>query len=887
METNGNKKGKGYDFSRRSFLKGTAAMAAFMVPYPGAAHEAAVWQKMNATEIHPAGRMLDLSPARWIWFPAGRTLPNTFFHFRKSISISKPVQKATGWILGDSRYLFFCDSKRIQFGPPPADPRFAEADPLELTDLLQPGEHVLGATVLYYGFGDGTWPTGKPGFIFKLDLVYQDGTREEIVSDSSWQVQLAESWPAGQYKRWYLRALQEVFDARKYPFGWNAPGFVPDGSWLPAKELEGSAAQTAISAGGRDYLNDASADAPTQLRRRAIPMLKEWVVAAKQFHEAHWLQWVQPVKAYFDLLVEGAYQPVEGPEPAMVNDWLTVEHPGSNRGLVLTFSMEEQLVGWPVLEVEAPEGTHLELMVQEGHVPFPQGPALMNNHFHSWTRFITREGHNTLTCFDFESVKWLQLHIHGVQGNVRVKMPAVLRRAYDFPALPLFKTSDPALNKLLEASVNTVVNNSQDTIVDGMGRERQQYSGDIGHVVHALHRAFGETRLPARFIGTYSQGITSDGFFLDTWPAFDRLNRLAQRQVGLTPWGPLLDHGVGFQYDCFYHYQYTGAKADLEEVFPRQVRFFRYLQGMVAADGLLPVENLGVPAIWMDTDAYRQQKHKQCAFNLYVAGMLKDAFSPVCEVFARTDLAKEARAMSGKVLAAVRKKYWSARENMLVVNLPWLAEEKEARTCERSIAHYVLSGFASRSELPALLGELEKQPARLGVCYPPNAHWKHWALAAHGRIQPVLNEFRARWVNLPSVQQNNALQEAWDVAPDSSSQWSHASLAPMYVAYMCIAGLEPLAPGFRKARIWPRLGDLTSLEARHETAQGPVFLNARGSLGQRTLQLQVPAGMEAVLWLDAREQPKSLAPSNMQVPAGLKAWQLPAGAIWEGNVSFT
>ena len=59
--------------------------------------------------------------------------------------------------------------------------------------------------------------------------------------------------------------------------------------------------------------------------------------------------------------------------------------------------------------------------------------------------------------------------------------------------------SDAALQKLLDASINTLHNSAQETIVDGMGRERQQYSGDCGHQLHAIFYAFGETRLPARF----------------------------------------------------------------------------------------------------------------------------------------------------------------------------------------------------------------------------------------------------------------------------------------------------------------------------------------------------------------------------------------------------
>src|ERR1035438_2092059 len=135
--------------------------------------------------------------------------------------------------------------------------------------------------------------------------------------------------------------------------------------------------------------------------------------------------------------------------------------------------------------------------------------------------------------------------------------------------------------------------------------------------MHAVHLAFGERRLVARYLTTWSQGMTKDGYFMDCWPAYDRLARLIERQLDLSGWGPILDHGVGFIFDCWSHYLYTGDLQALREPYPRLLLFARYLQGRIGADGLLPVENLGIPSVWIDHVAYQQQRHKQCAFNLY------------------------------------------------------------------------------------------------------------------------------------------------------------------------------------------------------------------------------------------------------------------------------
>jgi alpha-L-rhamnosidase len=150
----------------------------------------------------PSPHALDLSPAQWVWYPAGRTLCNTVVLFRRVFKLPATVKTASGWIVADSRYRLFVNGKRVQWGPAPSDPRWVEADPLDLSEFLKEGENVIGVEVLYYGLGDGTWPIGKPGFLFNLEVEARDGNVLKIVSDLSWQTLLARSWKPGQYKRW-------------------------------------------------------------------------------------------------------------------------------------------------------------------------------------------------------------------------------------------------------------------------------------------------------------------------------------------------------------------------------------------------------------------------------------------------------------------------------------------------------------------------------------------------------------------------------------------------------------------------------------------------------------------------------------------------------------
>ncbi len=867
--------------SRREFLRqsvvtgGTlAALGAAAAATPTTPETPAGFAS-DARPSPPAFPLPDLRPARWIWYPSERTLPNSFVLFRRTVSLRAKPRRATGWICADSRYRLALNGRRIQWGPPPSDPRWAEADPLDLTEALQAGENVLGATVLFFGHGDGTAPLGKPGFLFWLELDYGDGAVERIVSDDSWRVLLCRAWQPGHYKRWYLRSLQEEFDARAFPYGWDRPDFTPSSDWLSAMPLDGSPNRPALSTGYYEYsLDTGRGPADTELRPRSIPLLQETEVPAVRLTESHWLEWKRPVRDYFEFLTPAAFDVVReaSARAGAAGQW-TVAADG-RRGAVLTFELAEQVVGWPHFAIDAPAGTVVELLVHEGHDPF--GPGLANSHFNSWSRFICREGRNEFETFDFESLRWLQLHIHATAGEVSVSGIGVRRRMFPWPHAPEIRTAEPALQRLFDAAINTLHNCAQETLVDGMARERQQYSGDGGHQLHAVHLAFGEARLPARYLQTWSQGLTKDGFFLDCWPAFDRLSRLPQRQLDLSDWGPIVDHGVGFMFDCWHHYSYTGDFAAVEAPLLRLLRFTDFLRSLRCRDGLLAVENLGVPVVWMDVDAYTKQRHKQCAFNLYAAAALQHALAPLCRAAGDARRAETAVALGEELLAAARRAFWDPAVRAFVSNRPWLDEEKARRYCDRSLATAVLFDQCPQGDAAEAVRLLATCPPEMGLSYPCNAGWRLWALAKAGRVDTVLRDYRERWATMDSVRLNNTLQEGWKILPDTFNQWSHCCVAPLFVTLHGLVGLRPLEPGFKRLGLKPQLADLAELAVTAHTAVGPVRFHAQGRAGERTLDLEVPAGCAAEIQLRASER-VALVPLDGESPAGWRRYQLPPG----------
>ena len=827
------------------------AVHAGETPVPLSASEAtdALHKALSQNAWYP--QAVSLAPAKWIWLPAERTLPNSFVLFRKEVELADAPTRADAWISADSRYKLTVNGQRVQWGPAPCDPRNLDADPVDLKPYLKPGKNVIGIEVLFFGHGDGTWPAGRPGMIFNLAIETQT-KKFTVVTDCSWQALLDRAHRPGQYKRWFLRCLQEEFDARLYPYGWDTADFRPDSRWVPAKEVNCPPDKPISCRADGHWSNDSvdrTAPEVSSLRMRQIPATRETVIPAKGLAHSGRVHWLRDPADWFDVRMENSFRVDENPIGVAKGDgaWELPETPKADQGVEATFEMSEQIAGFPRFTIDAPAGTIVELMVQESHDP--KKTHWLDSYFFCWSRYICHEGVNVFEGFDYESLRWMQLHIHNATRPVVIRDVGVRRRQYAWPHEPIIRTSEAPLQRLFDAGINTLRNSAMDSVVDGGGRERQQYSGDGGHQLHAIRYAFGETRITARFMRTFSEGLTKSGFFLDCYPGYDRLARLPQRELESAYWGPLLDHGVGFVFDNWNNYLETGDREALREPYPRLRKFADYLWKLRGEDGLLPVEDLGIPNVWIDHTAYKSQRARQCPFNLYTAAMYTRALAPLAEAMGDVATAQQARDRGDTLLKAATGKFWSAELQMFVDNLPWLPTEREPQLSDRTLAMSILFDQCPGNDRAAAVKALANPPKMLGLSYPCNAGWRYWALAKSGRADVVLAEFRKKWATMSSVILNNTLQEDWVSGTDSTSQWSHCPLAPIYVLYQDIVGLRPLAPGFTRMQFRPQLGDLPDLQVVAQTPMGPVEFSAKRDGAGHDVVVKLPNDCDAELVL--------------------------------------
>jgi hypothetical protein len=144
----------------------------------------------------------------------------------------------------------------------------------------------------------------------------------------------------------------------------------------------------------------------------------------------------------------------------------------------------------------------------------------------------------------------------------------------------------------------------------------------------------------------------------------------------------------------------------------------------------------------------------------------------------------------------------------------------------------------------------------------PSVYGAQWLLEAlydageaeHGLTLMSSQKGDRTWMNMIENVGATIAMEAWDMKYKPNSDWNHAwGAAPADIIPRKLLGIEPIEPGFRKARIKPQTGSLKWAEGKVPTIRGFVEVGvAREVEGGMSYAVALPANMTAELWLSAK-----------------------------------
>lgn len=164
--------------------------------------------------------------------------------FRKAFSLAKSVKKARAYITGLGYYELYINGQKT--GDHVLDPAFTRYDKrvlyvtYDVTDQLKRGKNALGVILgngWYNMHTTDTWEfykapwRAKPTVLCRLEIEFKDGTKETIISDSTWKVS------SGPIVFDGIRN-GETYDAGLEKLSWNTPDY-NDADWQPVEVVPG------------------------------------------------------------------------------------------------------------------------------------------------------------------------------------------------------------------------------------------------------------------------------------------------------------------------------------------------------------------------------------------------------------------------------------------------------------------------------------------------------------------------------------------------------------------------------------------------------------------------------------------------------------------------
>ena len=562
-----------------------------------------------------------LSSDHWqgIWINDGKAAPardEDFYKddpaplFRKQFSVSNPVARARLYISGLGYYEASINAKRI--GDAVLDPGWTTYSKrvlystYDVTEMLQQGDNVIAVSL-----GNGWYnplplrlfgqfnlrdvlTIGRPRLIAQLNIEYNDGSRETVVSDQNWKVTEGPILRNNVY-------LGEVYDARKEIDGWDSAGFA-DHTWPNAKP--------AVEPVG-----------PLQAQC-AEPVKVTDTLGAVSVTQ------IEPGKYIFDMGRNYA-------------GWVRLKV----KGLAGT---EVKL---RVAELLHPDGTLNCMTTVAGGIkgrfgppgwkqPTTGGPGAPEIAEHTYTYILKGKGQEVYTPrFTFHGYRYVE--VTGLAGKPEKDALEGLCLNSAVEKAGSFSCSNELFDRIQQMVLRAFLSNMFSVESDCPHREKLGYGGDIVAASEMAMLNFDMTKFYAKTVCDYADAIRPNGGFTETAPYVGIEVQGFGEGTGPIGWGiahPLLQRQL---------YQYYGNKRLIEQQYETTKRWVEFLQKKVPDHiielGISDHESLDPRPFALTSTAFNYYNAKLC--------------SELAEIIGKDDDARRFAALAEEIKTAFNKRF--------------------------------------------------------------------------------------------------------------------------------------------------------------------------------------------------------------------------------------
>lgn len=782
------------------------------------------------------------SGARWIWPEESTRLSNQYVEFRHEFFLESFLEdeNVSLIIASECNYVAWINSDFVGTGQFPNQLNSKSCDQISVELFLKSGRNVLTVWANHWGENNFSYIPDVPGLIYAFS-----GERAgHVASGEGVLCRTSAGYRQGTFARLtpQLPATFE-YDASKND-EWIQKDYVPDGQWRVITKND-----------IRHCDGDCFFSRPVE-KCSILPRVTSMLVAQGEFMRpvigANKTVAQQMQTDFFSpRKVCGLFNNISDEYARIdLNDremLLLSQHAVESDGVYLILDMGREEAGYFDLEIEASEGTVIEIAYGEHLDDMRVRSSIGDRNFSG--RYICAEGRQQFThYFSRIAGRYLQLQVSHLGDHFALYYAGLLPVEYPINFSGTFCSSDNLQNKIYEVAVRTLHLCMHDHYEDSPWREQALYSNDMRNQALCGYCCFGDYDFSRISLKLLADSLREDGFLElcapaeipITIPSFSMVWILALQDYLLysgdvkfiedmlpTVW-KILDTSI------------SRLSEDLLPV-PSGDQYWHFYDWSDGLNGLSEDAGFGADEMQRITGSW-----VDAPYNLFFCLAL-DAAVFMAKSCGQTSRTSEYEEHSLKIKKAVHQTFWNAESAGYQT---YLKDKDPGHFAELTQSLAICAGACPEELLDPLAHRLALKENDWVNATLSQAMYKYEALLKADKEQfgrEVLNRINAVWGDMLFSGASSFWETeagGWDF--DGAGSLCHGwSAIPVYFFNAYLLGVKPLSPGFAEFSVC-LIEEGRQRSGVVPTPYGPIYISWKWEANRFSCRLVHPKETSAV-----------------------------------------
>lgn len=735
--------------------------------------------------------------AQWIAAPNESGTSYGVYYFRKTIDLPAKPSSFVIHVSADNRYKLYVNNTLVSLGPARGDTYYWNYETVDIAPYLTNGKNIVAALV----YNEAEAKPEAQLSVRTAFIIQGNTAAEEIVNtNNSWKC--AKDQGRQPITGFFAASNGEFVDMNHSVKGWTAADF-DDSKWTQAANL--FQGQLKGHSDGLAWMLVPSSIPQMEMTYQRFPVVRKasGISLPPSFPATKTMVTV-PADTTITFLLDQTY---------LTNAYFSLNFSkGKSAGISMRYA--EALF----------DNTKL-YGSRKGNRNDVEGKDFVGRKDSLVSDGSTDQSFTTLNCRSF---RYILVTVHTQSEPLMINDVYGVFTGYPFKFNANFNTDNTDIKKMLDIGWRTARLCAMETYWDCPYYEQLQYIGDTRIQAMVSYYNSGDDRLARNAINLMDHSRITEGVTQSRWPV-----RSTQIISTFSMWyiGMLHDYWMYRADSNFIKEKLTGERAVLD--------FFSKFQTTDGSLKDLPYWNF---IDWVGGEGWNfamPPKGSDGASAILDLQLLL-AYQWAADMETRLGMQAFAALYKNKaqqLQQTIRSKYWNNSRKLF-------ADRKEKDVySQHANALAVLAGVVNPSDLNALCNHLQNDKD-LVQCTIYFKYYLHQALVKGGLGNDYL-----KWLDVwrDNIKMGMTTWGEISDLPNSRSDCHAWGASPNIEFFRTVLGIDSDAPGFRKVKITPCLGDLTNVSGDMPHPNGKVSVSYKLDNNKWKIKIELPANTSGTL----------------------------------------